>query len=336
MKKVLVSGYIGFNNFGDEAIFYALSNHLKKNNFKVSVLCTNTKETQKKYDVDTYYYKSPAAILNAIIKNDILISGGGSLLQNKTSNFSLFYYLFIILISKLLSKKVIIFAQGIEPIKGKINEFVFKNIIKSSDFVTVRDYRSKLYLEKLNIKSHLVSDPIYSLLEEKNISQNKEGLIVQLRATKQINNDFIKNLAFQISKNFKNRISVLSLQDTYDTEVCIQLIKELKLLGVESKLISNESISDTIESINNAEFMISTRLHGAIAAHALKTKIFTLNYDEKLKTLTDELNIPCIDLERYSYDSLNEKLDIFFNSKADYEEYRKFNWQEIDSKLNTF
>ena len=336
MKKVLVSGYIGFNNFGDEAIFYALSNHLKKNGFEISVLCTNTKEVQSNYDVDTYFYKNPITILKAILKNDILFSGGGSLLQNKTSNFSLFYYLFVILISKLFFKKVVIFAQGIEPINGKVNEFVFKNILKLSDFITVRDYNSKLYLEKLKIGSHLVSDPIYSLLQEQNISQNKEGLIIQLRKTKHINDTFIKNLALQISKNFKNKISVLSLQDSYDKEICMKLIEELNTLGVESKLISNESISNIIELINNAEFMISTRLHGAIAAHALKTKIFTLNYDEKLKTLTDELNIPCINLERYSYDSLNEKLDIFFNNEAEYRDYRKFDWQEIDSALNTF
>ena len=118
MKKVLVSGYIGFNNFGDEAIFYALSNHLKENNYEVSVLCANRKLVEKKYQVKTFAHKCPIHILTAILNCDILISGGGSLLQNKTSNFSLFYYLFIILLAKLFFKKVIIFSQGIEPIKG--------------------------------------------------------------------------------------------------------------------------------------------------------------------------------------------------------------------------
>ena len=89
MKRVLVSGYIGFNNFGDEAIFYALSTHLKKNNHKISALCNNKEETNKRYGVTTYYFKNPKEILKAILNCDILISGGGSLLQNKTSNFIL-------------------------------------------------------------------------------------------------------------------------------------------------------------------------------------------------------------------------------------------------------
>ena len=49
MKKVLVSGYIGFNNFGDEAIFLALSSHLKLKGHKVSVLCSNKNEVKKYY-----------------------------------------------------------------------------------------------------------------------------------------------------------------------------------------------------------------------------------------------------------------------------------------------
>ena len=91
MKKVLVSGYIGFNNFGDEAIFKALSEHLLSSGIEVSALSASDD-----YNIKTYYYKSPIEILKAILNCNILISGGGSLLQNKTSNFSLYYYLFII------------------------------------------------------------------------------------------------------------------------------------------------------------------------------------------------------------------------------------------------
>ena len=63
MKKVLVSGYIGFDNFGDEAIFYALSSHLKDKNFKVSVLCNNSLNVAQKYGVETFRYKNIFDIL---------------------------------------------------------------------------------------------------------------------------------------------------------------------------------------------------------------------------------------------------------------------------------
>ena len=66
MKKVLVSGYIGFNNFGDEAIFYVLLNHLKSLNYEVSALSGNKYDTEKKYNIKAYSYKTPNEILNAI------------------------------------------------------------------------------------------------------------------------------------------------------------------------------------------------------------------------------------------------------------------------------
>ncbi len=335
MKKVLVSGYLGFNNFGDEAIFYALAEHLKNSNVEISALSNNPKETSEKYNVKTYYFKNLKTIIKAIRSNDILISGGGSLLQDKTSNFSLYYYLFIVIIAKLFFKKVIIFAQGFEPLKNKFNELILKLILKTTDFITVRDEKSKQYLKKLGIDSILLTDPIYSIIDKTEISNNKEGLIVQLRKTKHINNAFIKNLANQISKNFNEKISVLSLQDSMDLDICKELQNELKTLNIESVLIEHKTIKETIDIINKAEFMISTRLHGAIVSNALKTKTFTLNYDEKLKTLSDEFLLPNINLDSFSYERLNEKLDDFFNTKTEIEEYRKFDWNEIDSFINS-
>lgn len=329
MKKVLISGYIGFDNFGDEAIFYALSSHLKKD-YSVCALSGNPKKTFKNYGIKSYYFKNINQIIKAISNTDILISGGGSLLQDKTSNFSLYYYLFILILAKLFFKKTVIFAQGIEPIRKKINEKLLKFVLKKMDFVSVRDENSKKYLEKLGIKSELFSDPVYSILQETQISNKKEGLVVQLRKTKNIDENFLNNLAKQIIKNYKGTIKILPLQETLDAEICEKFKNILNNLNVSSKIILKTSISDTIQSINNSECMISTRLHGAIVSNALQTKTFTLNYDEKLKTLSKELNIQNINLDDFSFDELEEKLKIFFNSKENFTPYRKFDWRKLD------
>ena len=102
MKNVAISGYIGFGNFGDEAIFCALSSHLKDLNYNICAICNNPDKVKKEYNVSTCYFKSFFRIIKTLFKCDILISGGGSLLQNKTSNHSLFYYLFIIFLAKLM------------------------------------------------------------------------------------------------------------------------------------------------------------------------------------------------------------------------------------------
>ena len=71
--------------------------------------------------------------INTIKNSDVLISGGGSLLQDSTSLKSLFYYLFVIFLAEHYKKKVIIFAQGIGPIKNPAGRFFTKKLLKKSD-----------------------------------------------------------------------------------------------------------------------------------------------------------------------------------------------------------
>lgn len=335
MKRVLVSGYIGFNNFGDEAIFYALSNHLKEKNVVVSALTSSKKETKEKYDVEVYNFKNPSEILKGILSCDFLFSGGGSLLQNKTSSFSLIYYLFIILLAKMFFKKVIIFAQGIEPIKGKFFEFITKTVLKTCDFISVRDLKSQELLKSWKIKSTLLSDPVYSILQDRKINENKKGLIVQLRSFEGINEKFLSDLAQSISKSYQGEIKVLSLQEEYDKNLCLEFIKKLEENNLKAEFINPKTIEETIEIINSVEFIISTRLHGLICSSALKTKSFALIYDDKIKTLCDELNLQSIEIKNYKKENLAEKLIEFFNNKTfQANPYRRFSWDYIDNILN--
>ena len=330
MTRILISGYIGFDNFGDEVIFKVLREHLQELNYKVSALSKHSN-----YDIKTYNYKNLFEVIKAILNCDILISGGGSLLQNKTSNYSLIYYLLIITLAKLFFKKVIIFAQGIEPIKGKIFKKLTAFILKQCNFISVRDEKSQKLLLKNNIKSTLVSDPAYSLAQQKVSKENKNGLIIQLRDIKNIKKDFIQNLAHIISKHFNN-VTVVAFQESYDKSICLEFVNEFKKLGKEACYIYNKDIEKTFDIINNSEFVISTRLHGLIISSALGCKVFALSYDEKIKTLVEELNISNIDLYNYNNNELDLKLEEFFKSDYQKYNYRKFIWDEIDKKLKEY
>ena len=335
--KVLVSGYIGFNNFGDEAIFYCLSRHLKALGFEVCAICNKTEEIKAKYNVDVCYYKNLFEIIKNIFNTNILISGGGSLLQNKTSNFSLYYYLFIIFLSKIFFKKVIIFAQGIEQIKGKLNKFVLKNILKKADYISVRDINSYNLLKKNNINSTLVSDPVYSIIQDTDIEKEKSGLIVQLRSFKGIDENFLNNLAETISLNYsKENIQILSLQDEYDKEVCLKFLEKLKNLNIKAEFIPQKDIQTTINIINKAKYMISARLHGIIVSQGLNTKTFALIYDDKVRTIAEELDIENIDIEKYSKEEFQNKIKEFFISQNNTKSHRQFTWDEFDKKINEY
>ena len=95
-KKVVISGYYGFKNFGDEAILSVLLDFLKKNDSDIVVFSSNPEWTILNYSVNSVYSFDYKAIFKNIKNSDILISGGGSLLQDVTSLKSLVYYCLII------------------------------------------------------------------------------------------------------------------------------------------------------------------------------------------------------------------------------------------------
>ena len=110
MTKFVISGYIGFDNFGDEAIAKVLISHLKSLEAeKITVLSSNPLKTSKMYAVDSVNFLN---FFKPILESDVLISGGGSLLQDVTSLKSLIYYLAVIVTALVFNKKVSVSAPN--------------------------------------------------------------------------------------------------------------------------------------------------------------------------------------------------------------------------------
>ena len=86
----------------------------------------------------------------ALIDCDVLISGGGSLLQDITSLKSLIYYLAIIFLAIVFRKKVIIFAQGFTPFRTKLGKVLTQFVLKKCDEIYIRDESPRdLWVKKI-------------------------------------------------------------------------------------------------------------------------------------------------------------------------------------------
>lgn len=114
MSKVVISGYYGFANAGDEAMLSAIIGSLRDimPHVEITVITGNCQMTRKHHNVHTVHRMNFLAIAAAIRRCDILISGGGSLLQDVTSTRSLYYYLLIMRIALFFHKPVMLYAQA--------------------------------------------------------------------------------------------------------------------------------------------------------------------------------------------------------------------------------
>ena len=142
--NVVMSGYYGFNNTGDEAIMLSMHKNIQEmgENYHITVLSNKPKETKEKYGIEAVYRFGFMDVFRAIHRCDVLLSGGGSLLQDSTSTRSLMYYLSITAAAKLMRKKVMLYANGIGPVSGKRNRRLVKQVVNKADLITLREENS--------------------------------------------------------------------------------------------------------------------------------------------------------------------------------------------------
>ncbi len=332
MTKVLISGYYGFKNFGDEAILSVLVSHLKEIGADITVFSSDTVYTAKKYSVNSVRSFYMPDVLKEIQNTDVLISGGGSLLQDVTSLKSLVYYSFIIALALLFNKKVIIFAQGIGPVNNKFAQFIVKNLLKHCSYVTVRDNDSLKLLNKWNVKSELVCDPIFSM----NLRPKTENGVVgiQLRDFKTMNLNLLHKLALLVVTKFSDKkVEIYSLQEALDLDLCKRFESVLHAFNPDLK---TEIVTDNIiEKVSRLEYLIAMRFHAVLVALKCGVKTCAINYDIKVEKLANEASIPLISMD--AKENLEEVYSKMINlSKNDllrFAETKTFNWEKFDKLL---
>ena len=311
MAKYVISGYLGFDNFGDEAIAKVLTSYLKeKGAERITVLSANPNKTRDLYGVDSEYFLD---FIKPILNSDVLISGGGSLLQDITSLKSLVYYLAVIVIALVFNKKVIIFAQGFSHFRTKLGKFLTKFVLKYCDKIYVRDSKSQEILKDMDLDSEIISDPVFAL----NINKNAEktGVGIQLRGFHTVTDNFLENLAEEIRLRFGNeKIKLLSLQDSIDMPVIEKFEKILKMKGISTQILKNLTIDEAINEITKLEYLIGMRFHANLVAAKANVKVLGINYDLKVANLANYIHFPIIGLEQKEFgEEFNELMELNVN-----------------------
>jgi len=138
---VVLSGYYGFNNSGDDALLLSIIKDFKKikEDTRFLVLTKRPKKGRTVCMTDTVHRFKPLKIRKMLKKSKMLVSGGGSLIQDATSSKSLYYYLYIMSLAKKLGCKVFAYANGIGPVKDK-NKNIVKSVERSRQNYLKRTY----------------------------------------------------------------------------------------------------------------------------------------------------------------------------------------------------
>lgn len=174
-KKIVISGYYGFNNSGDEAVLQALITALREQGKQAGidvqpiVLSASPADTAAHYGVEAVHRMRPREVWSAIKRSDGLISGGGSLLQDVTSWRTVPYYLAILRMAQSVGKPTFIYSQGVGPIQRRLFHPLLRSVLNRCRYVSVRDTESAAFLRRLGVRDdkqreiHVVPDPVMGL-----------------------------------------------------------------------------------------------------------------------------------------------------------------------------
>lgn len=172
VRRIVISGYYGFHNSGDEAvllsILLALEEQGKAHGVKIqpTVLSADPAWTSQMYGVESVRRMHPSDLMKAIRSSDGLISGGGSLLQDATGTKTIPYYTGVMKLAQLLGKPTFAYSQGIGPVNRRWMDPLIRHVMRRSAYVSVRDTESAALLGRIGVpldRIDVVPDPVMGL-----------------------------------------------------------------------------------------------------------------------------------------------------------------------------
>lgn len=328
MKKVVISGYYGFENYGDEISLQVIVNALKEQGINIVAFSSNPELTSTENGISSFYTFDLFDIIKQTFVSDVLISGGGSLLQDKTSAKSFIYYIAVILIAKILGKKVVIFSQGFAPLKYKILEKLLQAVLKNIDYISVRDNESRQYLQNLGLTPKTFSDCVWALNRVTSVKKNK--LVIQLREWKQLSDEKIEIIAKLIAEKYPHtKIEILPLHEEKDFEICEKLYEELRELKLDAELHKHLTTKEVTEVLTSARSIIAMRYHACLVGLKHNANILALSYDEKVNNLAQKFDIP------YVYvDEKDEQFKVEFKKALERFEHTRINVESVHAEEN--
>ncbi|WP_018922033.1 polysaccharide pyruvyl transferase CsaB [Salsuginibacillus kocurii] len=343
---VVLSGFFGFQNVGDEAILKAVIASLRKEkqDIEITVLSNDPEETKQTHGVHAVNRWSGKEIIRAIRRADGVISGGGSLLQDKTGPRSVVYYTAIMNFARFFRKPYVVYAQGIGPIERKWARRTAAHALKRSALLTVRDEGSHQFIKELGVNKpiEVVPDPVLALdgtsqscpwLDEQEF--DKPILAVSVRpwdSSTSYQDALSALLDHEARRGYQIAFLPMHTGEDEEASALVQAKMEEEAVIVPSTL----GIEEKIGFIARSAFLIGMRLHALIFAAIGRTPFLALSYDPKIDAFIDMAEQPLLGHveDKLEADELITTVDHFVKEKTVYKEklerYVEQAQQEVD------
>ena len=301
-KRVLLCGYYGEHNLGDDALLEVALSQLPPH-VRPLVTAHDQAQVHDRFGVATVPRRSLGAVLQALAQVDGLVLGGGSLLQDSTSFRSLLYYAALVVAARLRGKVVLLWAQGLGPLRRRRSQWLVKSLLPLAQAISWRDPASASLGATLGGHGLVAPDPVWALPGQP--WRGSGGPIVLcFRPTHQLIGQawrpYLACLA-QLAQEADREVIWLAFHGEQDTGL-LQQLREQGLLPPSLAARSREVVPllprEASAVFASAGLVIAMRLHGLILAAVAGSPTVALSYDPKVDAAAEAIGAPCQRLDQ--------------------------------------
>ncbi len=313
MSRVVVSGYYGFDNLGDEAVLAGTIEALRcfRPGVEIAVLSANPEATARAHDVHAIPRARPGDLLRALRQCDLCLSGGGSLFQDVTSWRSPWYYLGVLALAQRLGRPTAVYAQGIGPLRGRTVRRAAARLLDAVEIITLRDQASLAVLDRWGVRRPpvaLAADPALLLRPEwsprvmQELSTWGGGLRFGLALRPWADDRWLEALASAAraaSHRFGARWICLSMHPSDDLTTATRVAAEIG--GAATVVRGPFTPREMLALTGDLALLVGMRLHALIFAALSGVPLVALAYDPKITAFAGEVGEPCLDLDALDF-----------------------------------
>ena len=299
-QPVLLCGYYGEHNLGDDALLESLLQQLPSG-VEACVTAFDQQAVELRHGVVTVPRRSLRALLKALSSCRALVLGGGSLLQDSTSFRSLLYYAALIGSARLQGKPVLLWAQGLGPLRRRRSRSLVRLLLPMASGVTWRDPASAQLGRALGLTAAHGSDAVWALQRQHWLGRGGP-LLVCWRPTPHLQGEawrpYLEALELLAERSNREVIWLPFHRDQDGT-----LLSELTAAGLvgealqrRSRVIQAHTPDEAMALFRTAGLVVAMRLHALILAALSGAPVSALSYDPKVQACATELGCTWLDL----------------------------------------
>ncbi|MCP9800565.1 polysaccharide pyruvyl transferase CsaB [Synechococcus sp. RedBA-s] len=297
----LLCGYYGEHNLGDDALLTALLAQLPEG-CDPTVTAFDQGEVQQRLGVRTCARRDFKVVRRALDRCDVLVLGGGSLLQDATSFRSLLYYAALIISARLQGKPVLLWGQGLGPLRRRRSRLLVRRLLNLVQASSWRDPGSAALAAAWGRPGQLGSDPVWSLATRRWHGQGGP-LVLCWRPTPLLEGERWRPLLEAldaVAAAADREVIWLPFHRDQDRGLLASLDRQGLVPRRLAQRCREELVAtpeEAMEIFSGASLVLSMRLHGLIVAALAGAPLVALSYDPKVRAAAQALACPCRDLE---------------------------------------